>query len=232
MANGLTLGSLGETAAVVLENVAVSMVYFLPQLLAAFLVLILGLILGNWLKTLIKHFFRALKFEKITRNTGIERFLNRAEIRLKVEEIVGETARLLVGYIFLMAALNVVGLETVAQFLNTILGYFPRLISALLIFLVGVVIAGLVESVIKGAIISFDMITARLVGKIASYTVMIFGALVAIGELGIAKEFINILFIGFIAMLALALGLAFGLGAKDMVREILEQWYRSVKKGK
>jgi hypothetical protein len=61
---------------------------------------------------------------------------------------------------------------------------------------------------------------------------MIFGALVAIGELGIAKEFINILFIGFIAMLALAFGLAFGLGAKEVVREVLENWYRSVKKGK
>ena len=232
MTNGLSLGSLGEALSVALGNVVISIVNFLPQLIAALLVMVIGIILANWFKTLIKHFFRALKIETFTRNTVVERFLDRAEIRLKVEEIVGEAVRILISYIFLMAALNVVGLETVALFLSTILGYLPRVISAFLVFLVGVVIAGLVESVIKGAITTFDITTARLMGKITSYTVMIFGALVAIGELGIAKEFINILFIGFIAMLALAFGLAFGLGAKEVVREVLENWYRSVKKGK
>ncbi len=90
---------------------------------------------------------------------------------------------------------------------------------------VGVLLAGLVESLIKGAVNQIDPKTGRLLSKVASYLVVIVTALAAINELGIAQSLINILFIGIITTLALGIGLAIGLGAKDLVSKMLMDWY-------
>jgi small-conductance mechanosensitive channel len=113
------------------------------------------------------------------------------------------------------------------------LNYIPNIVSAVLVLTIGVLLAGLVESLVKGAVNQIDPKTSRLLSKIASYLVVIFATLAAINELGIAQSLINALFIGVIATLSLGLGLAIGLGAKDLVAKILMDWYaQSWKKAK
>jgi small-conductance mechanosensitive channel len=132
--------------------------------------------------------------------------------------------------VFFIASVNVLGLVTVSQFLNSILGYIPNVISACLVLTAGVLIGGWVESAVKGSLGVTSLATGRLMGKIAGYTVVIFTILAAISELGIAERFVSILFIGFVAMLSIGFGLAFGLGAKDIVAKILGEWYKNVTK--
>ena len=94
--------------------------------------------------------------------------------------------------------------------------------------IVGIIAAGFIEQFVKSALISFDPSTARLAGKFSSYAVVIFALIIAIGELGIAETYINILIIGFVGMLSLSLGLAFGLGSKDLISRVLLDWYNKV----
>ena len=122
------------------------------------------------------------------------------------------------------------GLSTVSQVLNNILGYIPKVFSAAIVLLAGVLLAGLVESLVKGAVGSVAVSVSRFLGKLASWIVMIFATLAAISELGIAANFINTLITGTIAMLSLGLGLALGLGSKDLVKEILTEWYSGIKR--
>lgn len=213
-----------------LGGVVNTLIGFVPRLIVAIIVLLSGIIVGNWLKSLIKSLLNAMNFASIAKGSALEKFLTKAEIKVKVEEILGEAVRLIIIYIFLIAAVNTLGLTTVSQFLSTILNYTPKIISAIFILVLGVIAAGFVESVVKGALVGFDVATGRLMGKISSYALVIFSALVAIGELGIAESFINTLFIGFIATLSLGMGLAFGLGAKDLVAQMLADWYRKVKR--
>ena len=160
----------------------------------------------------------------------VDQFLNKAEIRPKIEEILGEAVRWLILYIFIIASINAVGLTIVGDFLTSILSFLPNIFAALLILAIGVIIAGFTESIVKSAIINFDVSTARMAGKISSYIVVVIAALIAISELGIAETFINILFIGFVATLAIGLGLAFGMGAKDLVSKIFTNWYKEIEK--
>ena len=106
----------------------------------------------------------------------------------------------------------------------------PKVFSAAIVLLAGVLLAGLVESLVKGAVGSVAVSFSRFLGKLASWIVMIFATLAAISELGIAANFINTLITGTIAMLSLGLGLALGLGSKDIVKEILTEWYGTVRK--
>jgi len=121
------------------------------------------------------------------------------------------------------------GIPTISQVLNSVLSFIPRIVSAIFVLGLGVILAGVIESLVKGAVGQFDVKLGRLLGKIASYIMVIVGAMAAFNELGIAKELINIIFIGLISTLSLGFGLAIGLGAKDLVSKILTDWYQRLK---
>ncbi|MGI5828041.1 MAG: mechanosensitive ion channel family protein [Patescibacteria group bacterium] len=204
-----------------------SVIYnFLPNLLGAILVFLVGLILASWVKALTIRVLNSINLSKLSKNTDFEKFLKKAEVKSQIEEIVGNILKWVLILIFTVAAINILGLPTISTVLNNILAYIPNVVSAIFVLAIGVLLAGFIERLVKGAVAQIDARMGRLLGKIASYTMIVLASMAAFNELGIAKEFINILFIGFVAMLALGLGLAIGLGAKDVVSEILMQWYK------
>jgi len=212
------------------SNVLLSIINFLPNLLASLVVFLVGLILAGWLKALVVKLLNVIQLSELVKKSGLNQFLEKAEVKLKIEEILGGIVKWLVILIFSVTAINILGLSTVSAVLETVLNYVPKVVSAVLVLTVGVLLAGLVESLIKGALGQIDIKASRLLGKIASWLIGVFATLAAINELGIAQSLINTLFIGFVAMLALGVGLAIGLGAKDLVAEVLSEWYQSFKK--
>ncbi len=203
---------------------------FLPNLLGAVLVFVLGILIGNWVRTLTIKTLQMIKFESMIEDSRVKAFLLKAEITQKIEEVLGSVLKWLIVLTFFVAATRIIGLATVSDLLVGVLSYIPSVLSAVIVLSIGVLLAGLVEGLVKGALASVDLKTARLMGKIASYTVVTVAILAAFSELKIASSFINIIFIGFVSMLALGFGLAIGLGAKDVVGIILTDWYKDLKK--
>jgi hypothetical protein len=224
--NTLSAFSLNDTLTLTINNLVGILANFLPRLLLAVAVLLIGILVAGWAKSLVKSVIRAIHLSRLVTNSPIERFFTQGNIAIKVDEILGEIGKLAVIYLFVIAAFSLVGLSGVATFLTDILQFIPRVLSALVIFILGVLGAGFVESMVKGAISSIDLATSRMMGKMASYMVVVFATLAAISELGLAQFFINALFIGFVAMLSVGLGLAFGLGTKDTVAQIVSRWYQ------
>lgn len=222
--------SIQEAFLIALTNVLSSLVTFIPSLIAAILLMLAGLLIAKWLRWLTIKLLESIYLSKALKNSVVDKFLQKAEITQTIEQVIGNIIRWLVILVFFIAGTNLLGLTTVSAFLNSILSYIPNIISAALILTLGVLIAGLVESLIKGSLTHFSPSSGRLVSKITSYVVMVFTILAAFAELNIATELINTLFIGFVAMLAIGLGLAFGLGAKDLVSTILDEWYKDLKK--
>lgn len=225
-----TISNWQEAVFVAAANIFTQFFNFLPSLFGALLIFVLGLILAKWAKIIIVKVLSAVKLDKISRKIGLEPFLSQADIKLKAEVIIGEIARWLIIIVFFIAGVNVLGLTTIGSVLASVLSYVPTIVSAILILTIGVLLAGLVEGLIKGAVNQIDPKTGRLLSKVASYLVIVVAALAAINELGIAQSLINILFIGIITTLALGVGLALGLGAKDLVSKMLMDWYNKGKK--
>ncbi|OIN90013.1 hypothetical protein COX59_01940 [Candidatus Beckwithbacteria bacterium CG_4_10_14_0_2_um_filter_47_25] len=204
---------------------------FIPVFLGALIIFLFGLVLGKWAKALIIKILAAVKLDQVLRKAGLDTYLDKADIRGKVEVFFGELVHWLIILVFSMAAVNVLGLTAVSAVLNSLLSYIPRIISAVLVLTIGVLLAGLVESLIKGAVSQVDIRISRMLAKIASYLVVVVSAMAAINELGIAQSLINTLFIGVVATLSLGIGLAIGLGAKELVAKMLMDWYgKSLKK--
>lgn len=147
-----------------------------------------------------------------------------------MEGVLGNIAYWMLMLVVIHSTVSVLGLSSLTLVLDRVITYVPRIVSSVLVLFFGLLLAGVVESLIKGSIMSVDGKSARLLGKISSYLVLSIAILAAVNELQIASEFIMIIFIGFITMVSLGFALAIGLGSKDVVNEVLTAWYKKTSK--
>ena len=133
----------------------------------------------------------------------------------------------LIRIVFLVAAANVLNLPQVSELLNQVLLWIPNLIVAAIILLVAPLIARFVRGVIEVGAGRMGFTNASLLGRIAEAAIVVFAVIVAVDQIGIAADLVDTLFLGVVAALALAFGLAFGLGGRDVAAELTRQWYDS-----
>lgn len=202
----------------------------LPAILGAILVFAIGLVMAYWVKRLVRELLRVVKLEKLSESLGIESYLKKAEINLNFSDLLATIVEWLVILVFFLAAVDILGLSVVSSVLAQILGYIPNILAAALIFGAGFFVAGLVENLVRGALVSVDHDAAKPIGKLARWVVMLITFFAAIDQLQIAQGLIATFFQGLTYTIVLVVGLSVGLGAKDVVAKILADWYEKVKK--
>lgn len=215
-----------QSLLIIMQETLLEFSIYLPKIVAALLVFIIGSAVAQTLKNLVTQSLDTLKLSKILKKTPIEHFLKNAEITKRIEQILGSVVYWLVMLIIIQTSIAILGLTPLSDILEKILSFIPNIISAVLILFFAVLLAGVIESLIKGSIRNIDPKTGRALGKISSYLVMTVGILIGISELGIASEFILILFIGFVGAISLGLGLALGLGGQDLIKKLLDSYYK------
>lgn len=212
------------------SQVWISVFGILPKLLGAIIVFSIGLIIAYWVKKLVVEFLRIVKFEKLTAMAGVERYLNKADIRFGSVELLGLVFEWLIILIFFLAVVDILGLNVVSQVLTRVLGYIPNVVAAALIFAAGYMVAGLADGLVRGALASVDHGLAKPTGKLARYVILLVGFFAAIDQLQVAQGLIITFFQGLTYTIVLVVGLSIGLGAKDLVAKILLEWYEKIRK--
>ena len=202
----------------------------LPIIFGAVVVFAVGLILASWAKRLVIQFLKIIKLEKVTDQLGIEKFLKKADIKLNFIDILGTLVEWIIILVFFLSAVDILGLSVVSEVLARVLSYIPNILAASLILGAGYFIAGLVENLVRGALSSVDHKLARPVGKLARWFLILVTFFAAIDQLQIAKGLINTFFQGLTYTIVLVVGLSVGLGSKDLVSKILDDWYEKIRK--
>jgi len=227
---GVFMSELYTSLSVLTTETLAEISVFLPRLAAAILILIIGAGVARGVKGLVVRLLEALKVSNWVKNTPVEHFFKNAEFGEKMEGVLGSIVYWVLMLVVIHSTVSVLGLSSLTHVLDRVLAYVPRIISSVLVLFFGLLVAGVVESLVKGSIMSIDGKSARLLGKVSSYLVLIIVVLAAINELGIASEFIMVMFVGFIVMLSLGLGLAIGLGGQHIVKDMLTSWYKQTSK--
>lgn len=191
---------------------------FLPRLIAGILVLLIGIVISSIVKQLILAISKSLKV-----NSYLDRYAV-PEIRPGYTwiDILAEIVRWFVIIIFLIPTADIWGLPRIGTLLNEILLYLPNVFIAVVIALVGLILAKLAHDVILASIKGVNKDSANLIATATQWAINIFVILAVLNQLGVASELIKILFTGFVAMIALAGGIAFGLGGQKNAAEILD----------
>ena len=168
------------------------------------------------------------KLDSFLSKTGLKAFLDRAGVQLNSARFFGELVRWFVILAFLMATTDILRLEAVTQAIKDLLAYFPNLVVASVVMILTMVFANFLQRVVKGAVAGADIKGGSFVSALVKWAVTIFGFLIALHQLEIAVDIINILFTGLVAMLAISGGLAFGLGGKEFAQSLVEKLRRDV----
>ena len=220
----MLLNTWGEVLTLSFQNLWVGVVNFVPNLVIAVIILILGWLVGALLGRAIWQVFKSLKVDDALRRTGLESFVRRGGLDLDSGAFVGGLVKWFVIVIFLVAALDVLGLSQVNFFLqDVVLGYLPRVLAAALVLLAAGVIGDVTGRVVITAAKTAGIESAHFAGAIAKWAIWIFAVLVALSHLGIAAAFSQTLFTGVVIAISLALGLSFGLGGQEAAARFIER---------
>lgn len=199
-------------------------VNFVPGLLGAIILFIIGWVVGKVIGKAITQLVAVLKVDKLFESAGANDFMSRAGLRLNASGFIGGVVRWFIIIVFLMASLQIIGLTQVNDFLReAVLFYLPKVIIASLVLVIATILADAMKKVVRASAQAANIRSANMLGSITLYSIWIFAFIIALSELGIATAFMQILFTGLIAALAIALGLAFGLGGKEAASRTVEK---------
>lgn len=198
---------------------------FIPRLLGAMLVVALGFVMARLLDALLSKGLAKVGLDRLMAGSGLSRQLSRIGIRAPLSVLLGKTAYWFVLLIFLVSAAESLGLERVSAVLDMLALYVPKMFGAALILLCGFLLGQVVSGLVRGAADGVGLDYAHGVGRLAQGLIIVISISVAIGQLEIRAELLNYVIAIVLISVGLAVALAFGLGSRDLVGQILAGIY-------
>lgn len=216
--------------------------FYLPKLIWALLIIWIWVLISIWIYKLVKYLFKKFKIialidklnidtddedensVKEEKNKSDKKVKKKISDKIKIDDI---TAKALSYYIFLVffrLSIVVIWIKEVEDFLAELLAYLPSLFIAVVIWFFWVRFANFIYDVVFHALELTKQKTAKIIASGAKIIILFFTLMVVLSKIGIATEITNTILIWFVSMMAIAWGLAFGLGWKDIAHEILESF--------
>jgi len=217
--NGVT--TWGEAITVSMIDLWGRFVGFLPTLFGAILVFVFGWVVAVVIGKVVEKVLKTAQLDKAVDKVGLQRKIEEVGLKVTFSEFFGGIIKWFLVLVFLMAAADILKLNQVTVFLNSIVLYLPNVVVSVVILSTVFLVGNFVYSVVKGSTRAAGVVSATLMAAIAKWAIIIFGIFAALIQLGIASSLVSTLFIGLVAMVSLAGGLAFGLGGRDEAAEIL-----------
>ncbi len=216
-----------------IENIAVStqialmnlwnaFIMFMPRFIGALIIFFVGIIIAAGIAELIERIIDAIKIDRVLEKIGFKNFTDKAGVKLDAGFFVAQLTKWMIILVFLSATLDYLNLNAFAMYLNKVVAYIPNAIVAVLILLVTALVADFVGKIIKASAKGSGMRMYQTTSSFAKWAIYIVGFLTAIEKLGIPTMYLSTIFTGLIVMLAIAGGIAFGIGGKEFAKDILE----------
>jgi hypothetical protein len=197
---------------------------FLPSLIAALVVFFVGWALAVAAGRLVEKLLVVLRinqgFEQLR---GLKAAVERAGLSMNVSLLIGEIVKWFLIIVTLLAATDILGLSEISSFLTSVLLYIPNVVVAALILIIAVVLSNFVYRTVLASITAAGFGSASMVAAVSKWAIIVFALLAALTQLNVAVTLIQTIVTAFFAMIALAGGLAFGLGGKDLAMRWLKK---------
>lgn len=199
----------------------------LPSFIGAVVVILVGWAIAAGVGRLIERLLNVIKVNEAFNKLGVTK---EKAGGLEAAHVGGLVVKWFLFIIFFMAGMEILRLTQVTDFLKRVLYYFPNIIIAVLMVLVGAVVGNFLYNLVKRTVTASKLPTelAGFLGSLSKWSVLIFACLAALVQLKVAPELIRILFTGIVAMVTIAGGLAFGLGGRDHAKNILDILRRNI----
>ncbi len=203
---------------------------FIPVFLGALLVFVVGLIVAVILGKLTTKIVKLTRIDTIVNEGRLGKYLREKDLQFNISTLCGALIKWFLILVSLMAAADILDLYQVTEFLNNIILYVPNIIVAVVILSIAFLLGNFIYRIVRSSVKAAGIVSASFLATLAKWSIIIFGLLAALIQLGIAKSLAEILFTGIVAALSLAFGLAFGLGGKEEASLILRKIREEIEK--
>lgn len=222
------LQNIGEAILDALRDLGLKTLDFLPNLIAALVVLIIGILIAKALGQLVRKIVQAIKVDKYIKKINVIQKIEQAGTLVEFSAILGWLVKWFLYIALLIAVSEILNLGQFTTFLRDIALYLPNVIIAVLILVVGLVLGEFVDNLIVSILKSTRAKLAALVGTVAKWSIFVFAVLAALIQLGVAVALIQTLFTAVMVTIALSAGLAFGLGGRDAAKGFIDKVRRDI----
>jgi len=197
----------------------------IPRIIGFLIILLIGWFISSLRARAVAGLLRLIRFNDLANRAGITSFVQQMGIRRDASGVLADIVMWFVRLITLVVAFDALGLPAVSQVLQQFLLWIPNLVVAVVILVIAGLAANALGNLVRGATAQAGFDNPDLLETITRVAVWAFGIVVAVNQIGVAQELVNTLFMGFVGALALAAGLAFGLGGRDTAGQIVQGWY-------
>jgi len=227
---GGIISSWGDALTIAWNTIWDRMVNFVPNVLGAILILLIGWLVAWLLEKLVDQVIRIVGLQSLSEKVKLEDGLKKIGIKKDFSGLVAAFVKWVIIIVAFLAAAEALKLNQVVDFLNNILGFVPNVVAAAAILLIGVVLAEFLANVIASVTKGIEVGYADLLGVLVRWSIIVFTFLAALVQLNVASYLIQTLFTGFVVLIAIAGGLAFGLGGKDSAAEFINKVKKDIQK--
>ena len=204
----------------------------IPRILGFIIIVAIGWFVSSLLAKGVTGLLRVIRFDELMQKSGLADFMNKMGTGVDSVGIVAGIVKWIVRVVVLLVAFDALGLPAVSDVMRQLLLWLPNLVVAIFVLFIGGIAARALGNIVRGATAEGGFSNPETLSNVARTAVWAFAVVVAINQLGIATNLINTLFTGFVGALAIALGLAFGLGGRDLASRTLENWYDQAQEAK
>lgn len=205
-----------------------TIVAYLPNLIGAIVVFLLGIIVALVLRTAVEQIIKLLRIDDLAQKLEIRSQFERVGIPLHIGHLLGWIVKWFFLIVALIAATDILGWDQLTSYLREIVLFIPNVIIAVIILLAGILLANFVQRVVKSAVEAAKLASADFLSGVSKWAILIFSLMAALVQLQIAPDLIRVLFTGLVFMIALAGGLAFGLGGRDQAERFLARLKKDI----
>jgi len=196
---------------------------FIPKLIGFLVILLVGWIVASVVSKAVTFLLRKIGFDRLSERIGLSRLEQRMGLRMDAAGVLGKVVYWFIFLIFLVPAVDSLGLTAVSNILNQVIAYIPNVFVAIVVLFLGTLAATFVADLVRGATASTNMGNPNMYAAIARWAILGFVAIIALEQLQIAPALLNELFGAVVAAAALAFGLAFGLGGRETAQRLLNR---------
>ncbi|MCM8825056.1 MAG: hypothetical protein NC937_02740 [Candidatus Omnitrophica bacterium] len=196
----------------------------ISKLVFGLVIFLVGWIIAKVFKILATKFLKAVKVDKLVEDSGFREILLRGQITKEPSELLAGVIYWLLLIVVVFLSINVAGVPIPSEVIENLLSFIPKIIIGIILFIAALLVGNIIEGVVKTAAGNAGIQQSYILGKTAKIVIIVFGVVLALEEMGIGGNFVTSVFNIILASGALAFAIAFGLGAKDLVKNWLEQF--------
>jgi len=196
---------------------------YLPVLLGALLILIVGWIVAKIIRSIVNGVLKVVRFDTLVDKAGISEVLKKGDLKITARQVVNGLVYWLVMIMVLVMAANALGLPKASDILSNLFAYVPKVIAALLVLVVAMFLASFVSGIVRIAAGNANLPKPDLLAGISRWAIIVFAVTVSLAQLGIAPLLVTATFNIILAGIVLALALAFGLGGRDAAAKYIDE---------